>query len=135
MSIENLPNKESTDEMELFRKKVSDLIQDERQEERDDRKTAHFEEITDIKKFADSLTEEDLSWFNFVEKARSADPVLLKEDDIVTYEKKLKEFKNIQKSVPAPRGLLYEFFANKLTAFSFKLQTVKMRRGDTTHTL
>ena len=126
MSIEKPQNQESVgDEMILFRQKVSDLIQD----ERNHHETAHFDTIIDIKKFVDSLTEEDLKWFDFIERVRTLDVVPLSESDIVTYTGKLQEFRNIQKNVEEPRALWYEFLANKLTGFSLKLQMLEMRRG------
>ncbi|MBI5004920.1 MAG: hypothetical protein HZC04_01910 [Candidatus Lloydbacteria bacterium] len=97
MSIENLKNqnKETAGGMDLFREKVRHLIENERAL----KETAHFSSIIDkVKEFVDSLNEEDMKWFDFVEEEHRA---MAKEEihhlsaaQIDEYKAKIEEFKN-----------------------------------------
>lgn len=132
MSIEKPQNgKEDRDEINLFKEKVRDLVQ----KERVNKKTAHFDQInaTDIGEFVGSLNQDDMKWFRFTEELGTVDVVLLKSEQVKEYKEKLLEFKEFKKecdgSTESFRSIWCEFLANKLNAFSFKLQMFEMRSG------
>lgn len=128
MSIEKPQQQESPDVMGAFREKVHHLIQAERAH----RETAHFEQIIEskTKEFLDSLNEEDMRWFDFMEKVSTIDAVLLSAGIVDYYTAELKKFRKARDKVKEfPREIWYEFIANKLNIFSFKLQKLQMRRG------
>lgn len=129
MSIEKPQQQESPDAMGAFREKVYHLIQAERAH----RETAHFEPIIEpkTKEFLDSLNEEDMRWFGFMEKVSAIDVVRLNAGEVDEYTAELEKFRQARDKVKEfPREIWYEFLANKLNIFSFKLQKLQMRRGD-----
>ena len=130
MSIENLPNqhKESADAMKAFREKVRHLVEDEKAL----KETAHFSSIDNIKEFVNSLNEEDMVWFDFVEEEQRSMMEYkihhLTATQIDTYKGKIEEFKNAR-NFQGIRSIWYEFLANKLNIAAMKLFILETKRG------
>ena len=131
MSTENLPNqyKESVDAINAFRKKARRLVEDEKAL----KETAHFSSIDNIKEFVDSLNEEDMKWFDFVNEEQHSlgrgEMHHLSSKQIDTYKAKIEEFKNARNNFQGIRSIWYEFLANKLNIAAMKLFILETKRG------